>query len=159
MAGSLQKKRADVISAALRHVRDAETLYADGPRRSIDQAFHLAGFAPECARKACLFERFADKAIGHGFDENTEAIIETALCVDPRAHRYRPLGWSMRFPVFADWTPVSRYWPTNQADESRTRQLIQDARTVVGEVVLAMWADGALPARALSVEGDDDGSF
>ena len=59
----MQQRRASFISAALRHTRDAEHLLASGPHRSLDQAFHLAGFGPECARKACLSESWADKTI------------------------------------------------------------------------------------------------
>ena len=55
-AVSMQIKRledmlgADLVSAALRHARDAEWL----AHRSPDQAYHLAGYAPECARKATV---------------------------------------------------------------------------------------------------------
>lgn len=37
-----------LISAALRHVRDAEQLLTSSP----DQAWHLADFGPECIRKS-----------------------------------------------------------------------------------------------------------
>ncbi len=46
----------DFVSAALRHTRDAEHLVAHGEHASRDQAWHLAGFAHECARKSLIRE-------------------------------------------------------------------------------------------------------
>jgi len=68
---TLSPKRTALVSAALRHVDDAQALLAVSPV----QAFHLAGFGPECARKAALTVPGAsqgtmDKAIGHGFHDN-----------------------------------------------------------------------------------------
>ena len=69
--------RPDLLSAAIRHVRDAELLASTaGPNRSLDQAFHLAGFAPECARKATLPRSTFDKSIGHGTTAASELSLE-----------------------------------------------------------------------------------
>ena len=37
-----------LLSAARRHITDAEHLLEPGLHQSQDQAWHLAGFAPEC---------------------------------------------------------------------------------------------------------------
>ena len=143
------RKRADSISAALRHVRDAEHLASSGPHQSLDQAFHLAGFGPECARKACLSERWADKAVGHGFGAETEHVLGVVLSLDVQAHRYHPESWNDRYPALDSWTEVSRYWPSGRADEAATTALVAAARSAVDEVVLALWSDGVLLGDAL----------
>ncbi len=81
--------RASLISAALRHVRDAEHLLAsEPPYRSVEQALHLAGFGPECARKGCVDEDIADKALGHEFEKADESVVDLLLAIDPSASRY-----------------------------------------------------------------------
>lgn len=156
MAGShkIAKRRADLISAALRHVRDAEHLAQAGPGESLDQAFHLAGFGPECARKACLSDNLADKAIGHGFDGGAEAVLRVALALDVHAHRYRAEGWEVRYPALTEWKVESRYWATGTANQpdrlSKTSALLRDVRSAVDNVVLAMWTDGLLSTDALA---------
>src|SRR5215212_4601191 len=94
--------RSDLLSAAIRHLRDAEFLASvAAPDRSLDQAFHLAGFAPECARKAALPRSTFDKAIGHGTTDASELSLEWALAHDPRARRYRIdlVKWAARYPA------------------------------------------------------------
>jgi hypothetical protein len=55
MPEPLDKHAVDLLSAALRHVRDAEHLATPNHSGySPDQAHHLAGFGPECAQKATL---------------------------------------------------------------------------------------------------------
>ena len=66
MPEPLDKHAVDLLSAALRHVRDAEHLATPNHSgHSPDQAYHLAGFGPECARKATLYHRLFDKPLGH----------------------------------------------------------------------------------------------
>lgn len=129
----------DLLSAALRHVRDAEALLPPSP----DQAWHLAGFGPECARKACLTERWADRVVGHKLDQAAEAIIETAVALDAHALRYRLEGWSSR-GMLARWTPEARYQRTNTTTPDDAAALCDDARQILLEVVTRLWADGAL---------------
>ena len=82
-----------LLSAALRHTRDARALLASSP----DQAWHLAGFGPECARKAALSERWADHAMSHQLGAPAEGVLEMAIAMDAHAVRYRLEGWATQW--------------------------------------------------------------
>lgn len=134
-----------LVSAALRHVRDAEHLAdASNPARSLDQAYHLAGYGPECARKATLSIRFLDKAIGHRFGQKVEDVLDFALALDPLAQRYQPMGWAQRYPALRVWREDVRYDRTGTYGPAAVAPLLTQAREAVDSVVLALWADGRL---------------
>ncbi|MEM9458219.1 MAG: hypothetical protein AAGF11_28850 [Myxococcota bacterium] len=141
-------KRATSVSAALRHVRDAEHLLVDGDHRSVDQAYHLAGFGPECARKACLGIRWADKALGHNSaEEDARLVLEVLLAVDAHAHRYRIGGgqWGESpYPALGRWGPESRYVATGTHEPAEARALVAECREIVDRITTALWADGLL---------------
>jgi hypothetical protein len=120
----LQSGALSLLSAALRHVRDAEHLAAPHANNSLDQAYHLAGFGPECARKALLEIRWLDKAIGHAFLGPSEGVIEMALALDPFARRYRTTEWGTVFPTLSNWTQNVRYDPTNTYSERNVRPMV-----------------------------------
>ncbi len=140
-----------LVSAALRHVRDAEHLVAEGPNSSPDQAYHLAGYAPECMRKATLSVRWFDKAIGHRFDDSTEGALEFAIALDPLAERYAPRRFGSRFPALACWREDARYEQTGARDPAEAQRCVSEARNVTNDLLFAMWADGRLR--------DEDGSW
>ena len=133
-----------LISAAVRHVRDAEGLLRAGHSQSIDQAHHLAGFGPECARKACLSGQWADKAAGHGFGPAADEVIEVALALDASARRYLLTGLLSEAPALASWSPNVRYNATGTAETTETKALVEQSRALVDRIVLALWADGEL---------------
>jgi len=89
-----------MLSAALRHVRDAEHLVSADPSvQSPDQAFHLAALGPQCARKAARAKATFDEAIGHGVAGTSELALRFAVVADPVARRYDIQGWSGRYPA------------------------------------------------------------
>jgi hypothetical protein len=141
----LERDGQAMLSAALRHIRDAERLAAAGPLRSLDQSFHLSGLAPECARKASLSARTFHQAIGHGVVEASERALAFALAVDPAARRYDLTDWVSRYPALSAWRIGVRYERTGSRSEAETRCLVAEARDIVGRVVYALWADGRLP--------------
>ena len=132
------------VSAALRHIRDAEHLLTSEEHQSLDQAYHLAGFGPECARKACLQERWADKALGHR-DAESEAklVLDVLLSIDLHAHRYRVVGWES-YEELQQWGPESRYEASGTYAERRVRKLVDECRAIVDPIAIALWADGLL---------------
>ena len=99
----------DFASAALRHIRDAEHLAEPGVHSSRDQAWHLAGFAHECARKAFIYEGWIPKMLGHEFDRAGERVVQIAIALDPRAGRFPVAAWARRYPAIAHWRPEHRY--------------------------------------------------
>ncbi|AUX49000.1 uncharacterized protein SOCE26_105450 [Sorangium cellulosum] len=148
--GQFSKRQSALLSAALRHIRDAEHLGAPGqPHTSLDQAYHLAGFGPECARKATLSHRWSDKPLGHTLGRPADPLLEFALALDPTAARYSPLDWQTRYPALSAWDPQCRYQATGSRRQQEVEQLLGEASRAVHEIVAALWADGRLP----------DGSF
>jgi hypothetical protein len=147
MDDSTEQRRPALISAALRHLRDAEYLANSGSEHlSLDQAEHLIGFGPECARKALLSVAWVDKILGHDFGAWSQEVLAVIDSLDPSAARYDTRGWNDRYPSLADWKPSCRY---NRTGAASTRaldvgQLIKQSRQAVDEAVLALWADGVL---------------
>lgn len=141
----LRPNRLALVSAALRHVRDAENLFCESPSRSVDQAWHLAGFGPECIRKACLTEPWADMALGHALGESVEVSLDFALSLDPRAWRLGLANWRGT-GLLNRWNPQDRYVATGTAVESDVSELLLLSRSKVDSVVATMWASGLLEA-------------
>jgi hypothetical protein len=135
------------LSAALRHVRDAEHLALPTPAQSLDQTYHLAGFGPECARKASLPRRTYDKAIGHGATEVSEVALRFALAMDPAARRYDLEGWRATYPALAAWGEGARYEATGTRTAQQVDLLLREAREIVDRITAALWMDGMIPER------------
>jgi hypothetical protein len=138
------------MSAALRHVRDAEHLLASGPHRSIEQALHLAGYGPECARKACIDEAIADKALGHEFHGAGDPTVGFLLAVDPAASRYGIEDHASSLPLReTHWNVQCRYMATGSASLPNVTVVVAEARAFVDRCVAELWCDGVLPRRSL----------
>lgn len=143
----LSESRVALASAALRHIEDATTLAS----RSPVQAFYLAGYGPECARKAALtFDsepeaRELDKAVGHGFRKDAETAFALVGDLDPLATRYTLRDWKTRLPILTQWNEQCRYAKSDQIGEEKTTRLLDAATGLVTEVIAALWADGRLP--------------
>lgn len=139
----------DFVSAALRHTRDAERLLAPGACDSRDQAWHLAGFAHECARKACLRETWVPKLLGHGLASATELIVDVSVDLDPHSGRLPLRRWSTRHPAVAKWSPEHRYERTGASQSRDVEGLVASARAAADEIIVALWLDGRLEGRSL----------
>lgn len=153
----------NLISAALRHLHDAEHLaQPDQPFTSLDQAQHLAGFSAECARKALLdltmfppaLTSSLDKLIGHDFGALAEEAIAIAQSLNP-ALRDRPvLAWGQRHPALRSWHPDVRYHGTGTAARAEVGAqsgqrpvrdlLLPSARSLFEEAALTLWVEGRL---------------
>ncbi|HSN96925.1 MAG TPA: hypothetical protein VLS89_01465 [Candidatus Nanopelagicales bacterium] len=145
---TLSTKAASLLSAALRHVRDAEHLLDEAAGyTSPDQAYHLAGFGPECARKAALSLRWLDQALGHGVEGASGEVLDLALALDPLARRYDPLGSAASRAALAGWRVDVRYERTGTRQRADAEALCRDAREAVDAVVIALWADGRMPEK------------
>lgn len=142
---TLPPTRAALVSAALRHVNDAYALLDASPV----QALHLAGFGPECARKAAISAGASvgdalDKAIGHGFHPVAELALTIACDLDSLSSRYDLSGWGARFTKLAGWSESVRYKATNSHPAREVRATVEEAAEAVSEVVAALWCDGRL---------------
>ncbi len=121
-------------SAAARHLADASAMVAVG---NWDQAQHLVGFAPECARKAALESRW-HKLLGHilvgGAVLNTiEALEPTALCVQIPERARNALG---------GWEPECRYQATGTATENQVRERVDAADLSTRNALAVAWVVG-----------------
>lgn len=123
--------RADLLSAALRHVRDAEALLES----SVDQAWHLVGYGPECATKALLPRSDFDRALGHDLREELVELV-------------RALGPAPRLPArpseLRNWSVSVRYERTGTARRETARRAVEAARRFVHRVVADAWCEGRI---------------
>lgn len=131
-----------LLSAALRHVRDAKNLLSGSP----DQAWHLAGFGPECARKACLHvSPWSHRLLGHELGSGADEILEWVMDLDPQAHRHSLDPWASS-PILMSWKPDHRYEATGTCRRQGrdVNDLVATAAEVVDRLHWEMWADGLL---------------
>lgn len=142
---TLSSQAIDLLSAALRHVRDAEHLLEAESGASVDQAYHLAAFGPECARKAPLARRSLHKELGHGAAALADDIVDLVVSIDPVAQRYDLRAYRARFPELSRWTVDCRYERTGTRARSQVEALCREARAAVDSTVVALWADGRVP--------------
>jgi hypothetical protein len=150
----LTPHRATLVSAAIRHVTDATALLATSPVG----AAYLAGYGPECVRKAALTappatnETELGKAIGHGFGKIPEEVLALFCALDPLVGRYAPQGWRERFPPLGQWNEQMRYGRSDSVSPKQAARIVDDSAKATEETVLALWADGRLPRLETLVE-------
>jgi hypothetical protein len=131
------------LSAAMRHSKDAEELLDSSP----DQAWHLAGFGPECIRKACLEDGALYRALGHSFGEAAEELLDLAISLDAHAWRYDLVGWAQKVPHLSEWLPEHRYHSRGSHVGSEVVTFVREARALVERVLADLWADGLITGR------------
>ncbi len=147
MSRQLTPLQLALLSAALRHVRDAEYLLAaPEPDGSPDEAWYLAGYGPECVRKAGLDQRSFDHAIGHGLADASRTAVAFALAHDPRPRRYGLHRFHLMHPTLErDWKVEQRYDATGTRAPEDVRKAVAEARQSVDDTLFALWADGRIP--------------
>lgn len=164
MITSPRERSTTLLSAALRHIRDAEHLAQTDPP-SPEQTEHLAGFAPECARKALLhLDAFPSKvedafgrALSHDFKEFADQVVDLIIALQPRLRHSNARGWSQRHPELIPWNPECRYHATGYAKRVKGNlprpvwraQLLGKARVLTEEAAIELWLDGRLGVEKL----------
>lgn len=139
----MRRDSSTLVSAALRHVRDAEHLL-DGGYASPDQAYHLAGFGPECSRKAALSLEWFDRLLGHEIGPVADRVLQVVIALDPQAVRYGLVDWETRYPRLARWEVGARYEKTGTRLRGEAALVVEEARKCVDEIVLSLLLDGRL---------------
>lgn len=129
-----------LVSAALRHVRDADDLLRSSP----DQSWHLAGFGPECARKACLDQGWLDRVLGHDLAEVSDSVLEVALALDVEGGRYEVRDLASRYPELQRWSVESRYDRTGDRSAAEACLLVEQAAALTYALVADLWMDGRI---------------
>lgn len=129
-----------LVSAALRHVRDAAHLaHVGAPATSPDQAYHLAGFGPECVRKASIASAQVRKILGHHLGAEGDQLLRFWLALEPTALRYEPYDVSARYPALAAWKPDCRYERSGSRSSEDAVQAVTAARS---HVDASSWLSG-----------------
>lgn len=152
-AHELSEKQAALVSAALRHIEDARALLPTSPAQSA----YLAGYGPECARKAALArwgdrdEDTRNRAIGHRFDQPSETALQWFCDLDPLALRYTLLGWKQSATVLGDWNEQMRYGRSDSVTRHRATVLLEAAERLTTTTVAQLWADGRIESLATLV--------
>jgi hypothetical protein len=121
-------------SAAARHLADADGHFQNG---NLEQAAHLAGFAPECARKAMLDHRW-HKRLGHRMDG---PVLELLASLEPRSVCETPLDRDGERELRA-WTPEVRYAGSGTLRREAVAELVATAKRVAVHYLAQGWALG-----------------
>ena len=119
----------DFRSAAGRHLADAVGHLAAG---NFAQATHLAGFGPECARKAALPARW-HKRLGHAM---SGAVLDTLAALDTHGVCMGPL------PALGAWTPELRYRASRYFTKLETDALVHAAEVATRAALARAWIVG-----------------
>lgn len=130
----LAEDQLNFLSAALRHIADAERLLADSP----DQSWHLAGFAAECARKVCLTVEEFRFALGHQHGVEADQLLDLIVAIDAHAQRFPLHGWAPVGSKLAAWSESHRYdrRGTHAADAPA---LVRECAERHDAVLLLLW--------------------
>lgn len=141
----LAEDQVDRLSAALRHRWDSQELLPASP----DQAWHLAGFATECARKACLSREGDRRALSHLQGAEADRILDLVLAIDAHASRFDLRGWAPAGSALADWSEQHRYDRSGR-HVARARALVSEVAHLHDRTLTALWlAEPALDLRVL----------
>lgn len=146
MSGPLSDRAAGLLSAALRHLRDADLLLTPAGEHgyiSPDQAFHLAPFGPECARKAALDAPWLDKLLGHDHGCLVDGLFELAEALSLHTAHVPPNTAGLE-----NWHIECRYRRTGTVTPAEARKLVDAAREFVDDTVMRLWCDGRLDGSA-----------
>jgi HEPN domain-containing protein len=134
--------RRDFQRLARVRLQDARVLLA---RRRYDAAYYLAGYAVECALKACIAKQtrrfdFPPRAIQDIYTHDLERLIRGADLADElrreiQAERLFEANWAK----VLDWTEESRYQRTSAADALGFVQAIADPQHGVLQWLETWW--------------------
>ena len=141
----LSGEQSAMVSAALRHIEDAHWLLDISPV----QAAYVAGYGPECARKAALAswtdrENLRNRMIGHRFDQTAEIALSLFCDLDPLAPRYNLQRWTSRRSTLGEWKEDLRYARSDALPRARARRIVEAATALTTETLAKLWADGRL---------------
>jgi len=123
--------RSDFQQLAKLRLREAKLLLA---ANAPDGAYYLAGYAVECALKACI----AKQTQRHDFPEklranrshthNMKELIGVAGLKDAHGDAVRQYEFSTRWDVIVQWTEQSRYQSNSVEDAEALIEAIENRR-------------------------------
>jgi hypothetical protein len=135
-----------LVSATLRHLSDARTLLTSSPV----QAMYLAGYGPECIRKAALMrlpeedEDQRNRTIGHRFGKPEELALRLFCDGDLLASRYGLTGWKKKENALGDWKEDLRYSRSDSVTSRQATKLVEASEKLAMRTLTDLWCDGRL---------------
>ncbi|HPD32187.1 MAG TPA: hypothetical protein PLL20_19510 [Phycisphaerae bacterium] len=130
----------DYVSAAARHLRDADTLLV---AKAWDNAAYLAGYIGECGVKAVIQHAGLSLRRIHLNEVKPEHLL-LAADLSFAARRY-PIDLDREAAeLWRRWSVALRYARTGEVDEPACRTLLDRAKLVFRKTVVQMVLDGVL---------------
>lgn len=127
----------DMIDAGLRHLGTATRCleHADW-----EQVAHLAGFGPECLRKAAMLAPPAvNREFGHKL--GMHEMLDALSALRPHGLRLRADRLQTTWPALEDWDPQARYAADGTVSADQAKELHTDAAAAVRGLLFAMVLD------------------
>lgn len=112
------------------------------PYHSFDQVWHLAGFGPECARKARFPEAQWRKLLGHELGHVSDAILDWIEAIATEAARADLRRLVDGHLELARWKPDHRYQKSGTTTQAQARKIYDQAEQVTDRLLASLWVDG-----------------
>jgi len=136
-------KRQDLRELALLRLKEAQVLSANG---CWSGAYYLAGYAMECALKACIAkatERYEFPDLKRVKSSYTHDLVELLRVADPktllretmRSNRQLALNWA----VVTEWSEQARYERRSEADAKEMLKAVQERRHGILPWLKKLW--------------------
>jgi HEPN domain-containing protein len=131
--------RADLQRLALKRLEDAEILFK---AERFDASFYLAGYAVECALKACIARRtqqyeFPDKPFATKvYTHNLEVLLEVA---ELRGELAKDAAFKANWNVVIEWSEESRYLEYDQETADSMLRAISSSSSGVLQCIQKYW--------------------
>jgi HEPN domain-containing protein len=125
-------KRQDLRELAILRLKDAQVLFANG---CWSGAYYLAGYAVECALKACIAKgterfEFPDKGrVNSSYSHDLTQLLRIAYLTLPlrEAERRQP-ELARNWAFVTEWSEDARYGKRSQADAEAFLKAVEDRR-------------------------------
>jgi hypothetical protein len=135
--------RADFQALASIRLREARTLFR---ARQYAGAYYLAGYAIECALKACIAKQtrehdFPDrKTVNDSYSHNLDQLLRVAgLDDDLTRETERDPDFGVHWSLVKDWSEESRYRRTARRDADDLIQAVSNRRHGVLKWIRERW--------------------
>jgi HEPN domain-containing protein len=131
--------RADLQRLVLKRLEDAEILFK---AERFDASFYLAGYAVECALKACIAKRtqqyeFPDKPFAtRVYTHNLDTLLEVS---ELRAELAKDDAFKANWNVVREWSEDSRYSEYDQLRADNMLRAISSSSSGVLQCIQKYW--------------------
>jgi HEPN domain-containing protein len=131
--------RADLQRLALKRLEDAEILFK---AERFDASFYLAGYAVECALKACIAKRtqqyeFPDKPFATKvYTHNLDVLLEVS---ELRGELAKDEAFKANWNIVKEWSEESRYREFDQQSADGMLRAVSSSPSGVLQCIQKYW--------------------